>query len=99
MSNNRRVFHQRGFTLKLNQALRGIENCALAWIEQGVSVRDLTPAEAIAARNKQAADREILATSEIPGLLYMPPAHEIMQTHQSKQLARDANKFFEKAMA
>lgn len=60
----------RGFRLKPSQAYRAIENCACEWVDIGVSVRDLTLAESIQARNVQAKDREPLANAEIPGIMF-----------------------------
>lgn len=60
----------RGFRLKRAQAFRAVENCACVWVEFGVSVRDLTIAEAIVARNIQAANREPLAHAELPGIMF-----------------------------
>ena len=58
MTNNRVVHVHRGFSLKHKQVLRAVENCAAAWVEFGVSFRDLTPAEgAITARNEQAREQ------------------------------------------
>lgn len=84
----------RNFRLKRKQAERAIENCACAWVEYGVSVRDLTLAEAIAARNKQATEREPLASAEIPGLLFEPPTRAQASRHQEFALAAAANRFF-----
>lgn len=95
MSHNRRVFHQRGFTLKFNQAVRGIENCALAWIEEGISVRDLTPAEAIQARNKQAEERELLPLAELPGIRYKPQPKDEQGFRHEAALQIAARKFLE----
>jgi len=63
----------RGFRLKRSQAYRALENGACAWVEVGVSVRDLTLAESIAVRNQQAKMREPLVYAEIPGLVFDGP--------------------------
>jgi len=60
----------RGLHWKFRRAERAVFECACEWVEYGVSVRDLTLAESIQMRNKQAADREPLAYAEIPGLVY-----------------------------
>jgi len=49
----------RGFHMKCRDVEVGIANCALAWVEYGKTFRDLTPAEAITARNEQARTRKI----------------------------------------
>jgi hypothetical protein len=77
MTNNFRVFNvSRGFTLKYKQALRAVEECACAWVVENKTIRDLTLAESIAARNHQAKTRTPLASSEIPGLKYDPPTKD-----------------------
>ena len=74
MGNNSRVLNvSRGFSLKHKQALRAVENCACAWVEFGVTIRDLTLAESITARNEQARVSEPLCSSELPGLRYEAP--------------------------
>ena len=60
----------RGLHWKFRRAERAVFECACAWVQYGVSVRDLNLAESIQMRNKQAADREPLAYAEIPGLVY-----------------------------
>lgn len=89
----------RGFRLKLNQAERAVEACAAAWVEYGVSLRDLTLAEAIAARNEEAKRREPLPYAEIPGLIYEPGASRAASNRQELALAAQANQFFEQALA
>jgi hypothetical protein len=66
----------RQFTLKRNQALAAIENCAATWVEYGVSIRDLTLAESIAKRNEQAANREPLPLAELRNCVFEPPANQ-----------------------
>ena len=93
MNKNTRVIHQRGFSLKLNQALKGIENCAFGWVKYGESIRDLTPAEAITARNGRARLLEPLPSAEIPGLIFEPPINAQAATRQEYRLANEANLF------
>jgi len=89
-SNDTRILNiTRGFRLKPSQALRAIENCSCVWVEVGISVRDLTLAESIQARNVQAKQREPLAHAEIPGLVF--------DGQRNTQLIRDAHVFFETA--
>ncbi len=56
------------------QAARAVENCACAWEEFGVSLRgsDAGWKRSCAARNHQAAMRDPLPFSELPGLMYEP---------------------------
>jgi hypothetical protein len=80
----------RGFRLRLNQARKAVENCACVWVEYGVSVRDLTLAESIAARNEQAKHREPLPYAEIFGLRFDAPAGMAGASRQSRVLAYEA---------
>jgi hypothetical protein len=63
----------RNIFYKPSQALRGIENCAFAWVKEGETVRDLTLAESIAKRNEQAKNAEPLAYAEVPGITFKGP--------------------------
>ena len=83
----------RGFTIKRNQALAAIENCAAAWVVEGESVRDLTLAESITKRNEQARNREPLANAEIPGIIFKPCIAGQSATQRSYQLVAAANQF------
>jgi hypothetical protein len=85
----------RGFRLRFNQACRAVENCACAWVEVGVSIRDLTLAESIAARTQQAKDREPLPYSEVHGLRFDPPSGTAGAEWQSRLLAYEASLFVE----
>jgi hypothetical protein len=94
MSNNTRVFNlTRRFFMKHKQACRAVENCACAWVEPGVSLRDLTLAEAITARNAQAALRDPLPFAELPGVMYRPSAGREVGGYRQRELAREANRF------
>lgn len=74
MASHRRIVNlTRNYSMKFRSAEKAVYACACAWVEYGVSVRDLTLAESIAARNKQAAVREPLAYAEIPGLVWNGP--------------------------
>jgi len=95
MSNNTRVFNiTRQFSLRQNQALKAIENCACEWVEVGKSIRDLSLTESIAARNKQASEREPLCSSEIPGIVYQPASTGIESHRHGFMLTREANEFY-----
>jgi hypothetical protein len=83
----------RGFRLKRSQVYRAIENGAVAWVEVGVSVRDLTLAESIAARNEQARLREPLEFAEVHGLRFDPPVSGIPATRREGLLLWEAHKF------
>lgn len=95
MNNRFRVFNiTRGYALKHKAALRGIENCAWAWVEFGISVRDLTITEQIQARNEQAKNREPLAMAEIPGVIYEPTEAAVASYFERMGLVRAANQLF-----
>lgn len=85
----------RGCYLRLNQARKAVENCACAWVEYGMSVRDLTLAESIAARIQQAKTREPLPYAEVPGLRFSVPAAMNGAEWQSRLLAYEASLFAE----
>lgn len=96
MQKDTRVFNiSRGFRLRFNQARKAVENCACAWVEHGVSIRDLTLSESIAARNQQAKDREPLPYSEIHGLRYEPPVGMTGAYRQGRVLSYQAAVFVE----
>ena len=79
--------------MKHKQALRAIEQCSACWVEYGVSVRDLSLKESIAARNEQARLAEPLPFAEIPGIKFDPPASGLEMAQQSKLLAYEAGLF------
>jgi len=91
MSKNFRVSHvTTGFLKSYSDVLAGIESCAMTWVEDGVTWRYLTPEEAIAARNGQAAKRAPLAYAEVPHVKVAIPAGAAWS---SKLLALDAVAF------
>jgi hypothetical protein len=99
MSQDTRILNlTRGFRLKRNQALRAIEQCACAWVEIDVSVRDLTIAESIQARNKQAAERELLDCAELPGITFEPPIGAQAAYMIERRTAFEADKFYTEAI-
>ena len=87
----------RGYPIKRQQALKGIENCALTWVEPDVSVRRLTLAESIAARNEQAKKQEPLAYYEIPGIRYQPTKANERQHFAGMEQVWEAHKFAREA--
>lgn len=87
----------RGFLLRFNQARKAVENCACAWVDHGVSIRDLTLAESIAARVLQAKDREPLPYAEVHGLRFDPPVGMDGAYRKSRLLAFEASLFAETA--
>jgi hypothetical protein len=99
-SHNRVLNVTRGYWIKYKHALRGIEQCAVTWVEEGISVRDLTLAESITARNAQ---EKLLADplsfAELPGVIFRPPISAIASHQASQDLAEEARKFFRLAQS
>lgn len=91
-----------GYYMKMGKALRAIEACACVWVEEGVSVRDLTLAESIAARNRQAEDmarkREPLEFCELPWTRF-ELGDDRSAVNREMSLAFQAQQFFEEARA
>lgn len=75
------------------QALRAIDSCACAWVDYGVSVRDLSLSEAIIARNQQARLREPLALAELHNLHYRPAVGKEAEARKVQIRIRVANQF------
>lgn len=96
MASHARVFNvTRGYHIKYKHALRGIDNCAVDWVEEGVSVRDLTLAESIAKRSAQVKlIEEPLSFAELPGVIFRPPTNAIASHQASQELAEVARQFF-----
>lgn len=95
MTNNFRVFNLTlQVWIKHRQAQKAVDNCAAAWVDPR-TIRQLTLAEAIAARNAQAKLREPMPFAEIPGL----NVAGISNIHEELALAAQANRFFEQAIA
>ena len=97
MTNNTRILHARGFTLKAKQAMKAVAEGAAVWVEYGVSIRQATIEESIARRNQQAKERDPLPNAEIPGLTFQPPANAIKEMSEMYQLVQQANAFIAQA--
>ena len=95
MTNNKLVFNvTRNYWIKRKHALKGIEDdCTLAWVVERETVRDLTLAEQIAARNEQARRREPLPYAEVAGLRYDPCASGVAATRRENSLLWAAHDF------
>ena len=99
MPNRLRILNRtKGHSISRKQALRAIENCAAAWVVPNESIRDLTLAESIAARNTQAAEREILDRAELPGITFKPPIGAQAAQINAVRTAFDANLFYTQAV-
>ena len=83
----------KNITVRRSQAKRWIEQCACAWVEEGVSIRDLTLSERVAARSQQAAVREPLPHAELPGIKYQPSATAVEAHRAGFQLLQQASAF------
>lgn len=79
--------------MKQRTALRGVDECAFAWVEFGKSVRSLTLAESIAARQQQSQQREPLPFAELPGCVFRPSEAGQILTRAGYELVREANQF------
>jgi hypothetical protein len=94
MQKNTRVFNQSRRTwMKHRQAAEAVDNCACAWVEFGVSVRDLNLSESIAARNKRAEMREPLPFAELPGVVFSLGDARAGAVNAERDLMLQANRF------
>lgn len=82
-----------GYWYKRSRAERAVHECAVAWVEHGVSVRSLTLAEAIVARKQQIKASEPLPCAEIPGLKYEPCTAGMMASRSRAALVWGAHDF------
>jgi len=101
MASRKRIFNiDRNCHYDLGIILLGIENCAITWVEEGVSVRDLTEEEKIEARLRQEAEK-----SKKAALCEPVPYAELRNTKwvgpkgpESRGLARATVWFFQTAL-
>lgn len=82
-----------GHRLKRGKVARLFEQCLCAWVEEAISIRNLSPAEIVTARGEQARLREPLAYAEVHGLRFEPPASGIAATRQEGKLIWQAHDF------
>jgi hypothetical protein len=82
-----------GFSYRRTRAERAIRECSAEWVVRGVSIRSLTIAESIAARNKESRLREPLPLAEICGLVFSPPVSGIHATRREGRLMWAAHDF------
>lgn len=95
MASRAYVFNEtRGCYRRYKDALKAIhEHCACCWVIEGETMRDLTPQEAVQARNVQARLREPLEYAESPGLRYEPPVTGVVAFRNSRRLVFEAHRF------
>lgn len=94
VSRNIRVRHATsGFAMKYGDVEKGIAACALAWVVKGISFRNLTEGEAIAARNARAGKMEPLALAEIYGVVFEPPERATAAFRAEMEMAWEARRF------
>ncbi len=94
MAKVRRVLNvTNGFWFKPGLVDLAIEQCAVAWVDRGVSVRNVTEDEAVVLRNQQAQQRMRLAYAELPGLVYEPAIGGAEAYRNERLLAVEANNF------
>jgi hypothetical protein len=89
----------RGYYMRYRQAMKGIDNCAFAWVVEGETIRDLTLAEAIAKRIEQAKLQDPLPYYEVPGIFFEPPAAQEKSFFASHALVWEAHDFARKCAA
>lgn len=70
-----------------------VAQCISAWVEEGITIRDLTLRECIAARSMQSRLQEPFPASEIPGVVFEAPAASQAATQREQRLASEANAF------
>lgn len=80
----------RGFYLSHSAAELAIAQCSAEWVDEGISIRTLTPAEAQQARNKRELD-EKRGWAELPDCRFDPPASGIELTMRGWPLVKEAN--------
>ena|SRR6185437_7794319 len=76
--------------IKRSQARNRVEQCLSAWVEDGLSIRDLTLAERVAARSEQARLREPLAVAELPGVKFEPSVSGLEAYRNGRRMVLDA---------
>lgn len=90
----------RGTHYRLSQALKGIANCAFAWVDEGKTIRDLNLRESIALRNERALlHDEPLPYHEIPGIVYEPAKRNEKQHFAGMERVWEAHQFAREARA
>lgn len=88
-----------GNRLKRSQASNRVQQRISEWVDEGFSIRDLTLAEMVEERSIQssaeAQEAINLGNTEIPGLVYEPPAQERNFKFQNERamLLREAREF------
>jgi len=101
MNINSRIYNvSREYYIKRKQALKGIDrDCTLAWVVEGESVRDLTLAESIAARNEQARLRDPLPYAEMFGLRFEGPKSSEDGKRNRNMMVWEASRFVSEELA
>ena len=80
--------------MKPGRVERAFDMCAIAWVEEGVTVRNLTLQEAIIARNTRARLLEPMPYAELPGIRFDPPVSGVPATRRENILLWEAQNFF-----
>jgi hypothetical protein len=93
MASEARVYNvTRRYYIKHQKAVLGVKNCAFAWVKYGLTVRSLTLAESIAARQAQVTTPDPLPLAELPNCIFRWPGHE-GEIHRERMHAIEANQF------
>lgn len=80
-----------GRRIKRSQALRRIDHCVSGWVDEGFTIRNLTAAESIAARNQQASMRDPLERCELSNVHFEPSLTGQAAYREGFRLSRLAN--------
>jgi len=101
MSSPRRVQNiTNGYWYRPSQLQKAFDACAIAWVEEGKTVRSLDLKESIAERNNRALLREEpLPYHEIPGILYEPAKRNERQHYAGMEQVWAAHQFAREARA
>jgi len=78
-----------GHRIKRSQARDRVDQCISMWVDEGYSIRNLTLQETVAARSRQARDRDPLPYAELHTLRFEAPAGA--DSRASRLLAYEAN--------
>lgn len=85
-----------GFTLKRHQATSRIEHCISAWVEFGVSIRDLTMTERFERRAQARAedDHSPMPFAELPSTIYRPAEYAQASHQEEIRLIQQTNSLY-----
>ncbi|WP_035350851.1 hypothetical protein [Edaphobacter aggregans] len=88
-----------GRRIRRSQAAGRVEQCISAWVEDRISIRDLSLSEVVAARSAQTCLSGPLARAEWRGVVYRPDERNEASHREEMLHMRDANTWFEQNSA